>query len=234
MRTGSFHTFTPNSNVEDPSFAIKAGSVAARRPRNTCFGCNSGWMRNIEEYAKPYVTTLMLGDRILLETVHQYALAAFLSLATIRIDIANKTAHAVPPTDHQHLIQHREPGPNWMIWIMRYTEGLGDDYAYRHFPMAIRSFPKGLIGTLSSADIAAGPEDTNTQVATIVVGRLCAHIFSTTALLGFNGYTEPPMCQIWPITGDIDTGYLPGIDARGATWLHETLGRDYNPPKLRK
>jgi hypothetical protein len=80
IKTGSFQTYTPNTNIENPSRTIKAGSVAARRPRNTCFGCNSGWMREIEEHAKPYITALMLGDRILLEPVHQYAVATFLCL----------------------------------------------------------------------------------------------------------------------------------------------------------
>jgi len=84
---------------------------------------------------------------------------------------------------------------------------------------------------LSAAEIAAGPDDTNTQVTTIVVGRLCAHIFSSTVYDDFAGYVEPPMCRIWPITGfDIDTGYLPEIDAEDATWLHEAIGRDRNPP----
>jgi hypothetical protein len=114
---------------------------------------------------------------------------------------------------------------------MKYVEGPGDDYAYRHFPMALRSFPIGKFETLSAAEIAAGPEDTNTQVTTIVVGRLCAHIFSSTVYDDFVGYVEPRMCRIWPTTGfNIDTGYLPEIDAEGATWLHESIGRDRNPP----
>jgi hypothetical protein len=235
VRTGSFHTYTPNTNVEDQTFKIKAGSVANRRPRNTCFECNNGWMRSIEEYARPYITALMLGDRQLLEAPHQYALAAFLSLVTTRIDISNKTARAVPPSDYQHLIQHREPGADWKIWIMRYIDGPGDDYAYRHFPMAMKELPRKMLETLSPQQLSARAEDCNTQVTTIVVGRLCAHIFSTTAYRDFAGYLEPPMCQIWPITGlYIDTGFLPDIDASTATWLHETIGRDRNPPDLRK
>jgi len=136
-------------------------------------------MRDIENYAMPYITALMRGDRIILEPAHHYAVAAFLSLVAVRIDISNGTAHAVPPTDYQTLIRRREPGPSWKIW-MKYVEGPGDDYAYRHFPMALKSFPIGKFETLSAAEIAAGPDDTNTQVTTIVVGRLCARIFSST------------------------------------------------------
>ena len=229
--TGIFRTYTPNSPTEDVSRSLKPGSVAGRRPRNTCFACNSGWMRDIENHARPYITALMRGDRIILEPAHQYAVAAFLSLVAVRIDISNRSAHAIPPTDYQHLIQRREPGPSWKIWIMKYVEGPGDDYGYSHFPMALKFFPIGKFATLSAAEIAAGPEDTNTQVTTIVVGRLCAHIFSSTVYDDFAGYVEPPMCRIWPITGfDIDTGYLPEIDAEDATWLHEAIGRDRNPP----
>lgn len=190
-------------------------------------------MEAIEIYARPYITNLMLGRRQLLEPVHQYALAAFLSLVAIRIDISNRTAQAIPKEDHQHLIENREPGSTWKIWIMRYTEGAGDDYSYAHSPMAMRQFHKSQIPRLTRAEIAARPEDSNTQVTTICVGRLCAHIFSSTDFDEFTGYDGIDLTQLWPITGlAIDTGPLPSIDRLGSVWLHETISRSHNPPRV--
>lgn len=231
ITTGTFHTFVPNTATEGVSRTTKAGSVANRRPRNTCLNCNSGWMRDIEEYAKPYITGLMRGDRLLLEAAHQYAIAAFLSLVSIRIDTSNKLAHPIPIEDYQHLIEKREPGPSWMIWIMKFTDGVGDDYWYNHFPMAMKAFPEGILKTMSPQQLSLTAEDTNTQVTTIVVGRLCAHIFSTTAYHDFIGYEAPAMCPVWPTTGlSIDTRWLPSVNTEEVKWLHEAIGRDRNPP----
>jgi len=235
VRTGSFQTYVPNTNVENPSVMIKAGSVAARRPRNTCISCNGGWMRSIEEHAKPYIEALMAGNRVLLEPAHQYAVATFLCLVTTRIDASAKIAHPIPVSDHHHLIQNREPGPSWKIWIMRFIDGDGSDYWYNQFPMAMKAFPREMLETLSPQQLSARPEDSNTQVTTIVVGRLCAHLFSTTVYDDFTGYVEPAMTQVWPINGmTIDTRWLPGIGAEDVHWLHEAIGRDRNPPDFRK
>jgi hypothetical protein len=234
IKTGSFQTYTPNTNVENSSRKIKAGSVAARRPRNTCYGCNGGWMREIEEYAKPYISALMLGDRILLDTAQQYAVATFLCLVATRIDASAKIAHPIPVSDHTHLIQNREPGPSWKIWIMRFLDGDGSDYWYNQFPMAMKAFPKEILETLSPQQLSARPEDSNTQVTTVVVGRLCAHMFSTTVYDEFSGYVEPAMAQVWPVSGlRIDTRWLPGIRVDDVHWLHEAIGRDRNPPDFR-
>src|SRR6202044_1184238 len=107
------------------------------------------WMRHIEEYARPYIEYLMAGDRLLLEPVHQYAVATFLCLVAVRIDASARIAHPIPVSDHEHLIQNREPGPSWKIWIMRYLDGDGTDYWYNQFPMAMKSFPRAMLETLS-------------------------------------------------------------------------------------
>lgn len=118
---------------------------------------------------------------------------------------------------------------------MRLLDGAGNDYWYNQFPMAMKSFPREMLETLSPQELSARPEDSNTQVTTLVVGRLCAHIFSTTVYEEFTGYEEPPMAQIWPINGlIIDTRWLPGIDTDDVHWLHEAIGRDRNPPDFRK
>jgi hypothetical protein len=118
---------------------------------------------------------------------------------------------------------------------MRFLDGNGTDYWYNQFPMAMKSFPKEMLETLSPQELSARPEDSNTQVTTVVVGRLCAHMFSTTVYDDFTGYVEPAMAQVWPINGlSIDTRWLPGIGTEDVHWLHEAIGRDRNPPDFRK
>lgn len=59
-------TFEPTSKGPNFFQTKRPGSAAKRRPRNTCQVCNEGWMREIEELAKPTVTKLLLGQRTLL------------------------------------------------------------------------------------------------------------------------------------------------------------------------
>ncbi len=78
--------------------------------------------------------------------------------------------------------------------------------------------------------VTAGPEYSNTQVTTLIVGKLCAHLFSSTVWTDFPGYEEPKLSSIWPQGHfDIDTGALPGIAAKLVPWLHETIAREGNP-----
>jgi hypothetical protein len=229
-----FKTYVPNNATEPETRKVKAGSLANRRPRNTCFDCNSGWMEKIETYARPYITNLLLGQPCLLEPIHQYAVAAFLCLVNIRIDISNRIARAIPKEDHEHLMQKREPGSSWRIWIMYYTEGNGRSYEYSHFPMTMKQFRQSELASLTAAEIAGRAEEANTQVTTICIGRLCAHLYSSSVERNFGGYDGAPMTQIWPITGRyIDTHLLPPIDPNNAIWLHETIGRARNPPNFR-
>lgn len=177
----------------------------------------------------------MSGERILLEPTHQYAVAAFLCLVATRIDASAKLAHPIPPSDHLHLINKREPGESWRIWISEYPEGGANDYWYNQFPMAMKAFPRSTLETLSPQQLSARAEDSNTQVTTLVVGRLFAHMFSTAVWTEFGGYLDAPIAQIWPVNGlIIDTHWLPAISEDEVHWLHEAIGRDRNPPDFRK
>jgi len=123
---------------------------------------------------------------------------------------------------------------SWKIWIAEYSEGAGNDYWYNQFPMAMKAFPGSMLETLSPQQLSARPEDSNTQVTTLVVG-LFAHAFSTTIWTEFEGYLDAPIAQIWPINGRIiDTRWLPTIGEDDIHWLHEAIGRDRNPPDFRK
>ena len=188
-------------------------------------------MREIEELAKPHVEQLLLGNGDLLTPSAQSFVATFLCLVTIRIALTNRRARGIPPQDHQHLMERREPPSSWLIWIMRCAEG-GDDYWYSNFPMAMMA-AKSAEEIMSSLERkAVGPEHCNTQVTTMAVGRLCAHVFSTTVYHDFRGYAAPKMTPIWPLSGwDIDTRFLPRITREDVRWLHETIARERDAPR---
>jgi hypothetical protein len=232
IKTGETSTYKARASGPIPSIKVKPGAVAKRRPRNTCTKCNGGWMREIEETAKLKVSALMLGYPFLLGTLDQRHLAAFLCLVSMRIALGNKIARPIPSEDHEYLIANRVPPPSgWRIWIMKYADDRADDYWYGYLPMAMMSPTASEIsGPLNPLSVRA--EHCNMQVTTLVVGKLCAHIFSTTIEYDISHYQGLHMTQIWPPTRfDIDTGFLPAITAETLPWLHEAIASDRDVPE---
>jgi hypothetical protein len=185
-------------------------------------------MRHVEEAARPSVSRLMLGQPFLLDTFSQRLLATFLCLVSMRIELGGQVPRVIPDSDHRYLMQHREPPSNWHVWIARLVDDHANNYWFGHIPMQYVAAPS----EPSLKAVTAGPEYSNTQVTTLIVGKLCAHLFSSTVWTDFPGYEEPKLSSIWPQDHfDIDTRALPRITAKLVPWLHETIAREGNPPE---
>lgn len=228
LKRGYSETYTPRAAGPEPLRRIISGAVAKRRPRNTCFKCNSGWMREIEETAKTSISRLMLAGPTVLETHQQRFIAAFLCLVTMRIELSVDGGRGIPAADHEHLIHYREPPLTWRIWIMTFASEGDDDYWYGYSPMAIHEHD---LSKKIKKD-SFRPEHCNSQVTTIVAGKLCAHTFSSTIWDEFRGYKGIEMAEVWPPSNFVmDTRFLPQIAPDNIPWLHEAISRDRDPPQ---
>jgi len=67
----------------------------------------------------------------------------------------------------------------------------------------------------------------NTKITTLVVGKLCAHVFSSTIPdIGFTGYTGVRLTQIWPPSDfDIDWRTVIRLSDQAVLALSETLSK---------
>jgi hypothetical protein len=215
-------------NIPGPTYfrMVRPGSAAKRQPRNTCIVCNGGWMREIEEAAKPTVTRLMRGERFVLTVLDQRLLAALLCLVAIRMELSGQMRSS-PPSEREHLQQHREPGPRWWIAILKYDDDEPHEFWSAHM---------GMYRARLDDPIHIGPEHCNTQVTTMVAGKMCAHIFFSTAWDGFRGYEGAHLTQIWPLRQlDVDTEFLHSLDNARLPVLHEAIARDATAhPKLKE
>ncbi len=212
---GEFATFV--SKVGGPSHfrKRKEGHVGTRKPRNTCRKCNGGWMRQIEEATMPFMPSLLLGKPYLLDTICQRLLASFLCLVSMRVEFGSRGMRAIPAADRHWLMNHFEPPDEWRIWIARYEGVARMDERYTAIQIA------------SSPDVPAGMEHCNTQVSTLVVGQLCAHLFRSTVWTDFHGYEGINLSLIWPPANfDIDTRFLTVVTETTLPWLHETIARE--------
>jgi hypothetical protein len=211
---GSFDTFVPTAQRLAFHQRVRQGHVATRKPRNTCKKCNGGWMRHIEEAAISIMPPLLLSRQDLLNTLDQRLLASFLCLICMRVELSSRT-RSIPPTDHHWLMDHFEPPANWKIWIARYAGGPLIDERYTALQIA------------SSKNVTAGVEYCNSQVTTLVIGQLCAHLYSSTAWPDFPGYEGIELAPIWPQRClDIEVSMLPTITEADVPWLHEAITRD--------
>jgi len=175
-------------------------------------------MSRIENNAISVGTKLIKGDEFLLDTEGQRKLAAFLCLMAMRLEFLGRM-RAIPPSDRVFLKDHGEPPGLWTIWIAGYRGENADEHWSRYCGMQIGSTPAEKVG----------PDYCNTQVTTMVIGKLCAHLFSSTEtpILGYEGIR---LMRVWPLTDlDMNTRFLPTIPENAILWLHEALARESTP-----
>jgi hypothetical protein len=212
---GEFNTFIPKAKGPALWKKVRPGHVGTRKPRNTCLKCNSGWMRLIEEAAMGIMPPLLLGSARLLWPTEQRLLATFLCLVCMRVEFSSRDMRAIPAADHEWIMKRSEPPAHWKIWIARYSGKPRMDERYTAMQIA------------SSPDVPSGVEHCNSQVSTLVVGKLCAHLFSSTAWRNFIGYEGVDLVQIWPpTTVPIEIANLPVILEEDVPWLHEAVARE--------
>jgi hypothetical protein len=176
-------------------------------------------MSVIESAVAPHVTPLILGQPHLLDTFGQRMLATFLCLVAIRFGFITHPPIAVPKAERDWLRLQHEPPSNWSIWIARYTDENPEEQWARAYGM------QG--GTSPIAPEKIGLGYCNTYVATLVTGKLCAHVFRSTLWTEFGGYEGIHLTRVWPQRKfDIDSRFLPPVDEKALLWLHEAMARE--------
>jgi hypothetical protein len=181
-------------------------------------------MSGIESDAIPVTSPLITGVDLMLDEIGQRKLALLLCLITMRTEFLSNM-RAIPESDRRFLMERRELPPLWSIWITKYG---GDKSAenwsrYTGMQIALESAAK------LQPPNEVGPYHCNSQCTTMVIGKLCAHVFSSTVtpILGYSGVR---LTRIWPLTGlAIDSRFLPVLDDKQVVWLHEAFARESVP-----
>jgi hypothetical protein len=215
LMVGKFETFT--TMLPGPEYSVKQrqGSARQRKPRNTCKCCNGGWMSLIETAAIKPMTPLIHGIDIPLRIDDQRALAALLCLINMRLEFLGDF-RAIPASDRDAIRNTGLPPPGWCIWLAKFTGEKGEELVSRYCAMmsGVLTPPKDV-----------GPELCNTQATTLVIGKLCAHLFRS-SFVPFIEYDGARLTKIWPLTGyDIQSRFMPTISDQAVVSLAESLAR---------
>ena len=113
------------------------------------------------------------------------------------------------------------PLHTWKIWVARYEEHQDpEDHWTGHLGMQIVADPAHNFR----------PHKCNTQVTTMVMGKLLAHLVSSTVYPIPAGYSDVDLTRIWPTSSfDIDSQNMTTLNRFEATDLHESLARSLKP-----
>jgi hypothetical protein len=138
-------------------------------------------------------------------------------MATL-FDAIDAQQSAVPQADRDYMRIRKTAPPDWKIWIAKYN---GDDWLkHRCKRMGMRIVEK-------SSPPVSDDLSCNTQATTLVIRQLCAHIYSSTTMYSFTGYSGVSLAQIWPSTGyNIRWRYAPLIGDDHVVNLSESIGRE--------
>jgi hypothetical protein len=113
-----FHSHTRFIRVKKP------GDIRDWQVRAVCeIVCNNGWMRKVDERARPIMTSLIKGEEIRLGPDEQLAVAVWAALKAMVAEYSE----ADEVTTHHHTQRKRlmnkckPPETGWGIWIGRYV-----------------------------------------------------------------------------------------------------------------
>jgi hypothetical protein len=182
--------------------------------------CNNGWMRRLEDKARPMLIPLLRGDegRRYLGKKEQQTIATWIALKTFVQEYGPYSDKLGHHTQLKMLWKKQlPPSTAWRIWIGRYVE---------HDASALWSsrpwlvLPKSVAGKRKSR-IA---RYYNSQAATYVIGKLFIHVVRCPYQFFMSEWRFPypvsrKLARIWPLTGydviwpqdalsDLEAGYV--------------------------
>ena len=204
------------SQVVEESHRIRPGDPYANRMKIVCGRCNSGWMSQLQQRAKPLLLPMILGQWRPLSPAEQETLATWMTMSVIVRETAHKPTATTSRQDREAFRQSPRPFVNWSIWIGKYnddTAGIFSRAAWQAWETSERT--KAL--ALEDGD----------QVTGLTIGRFFGMAFSSQRNVGavrLRGSREfgrqHGIVPIWPIEANSaePVGVLDWI-----TWQTTTL-----------
>jgi hypothetical protein len=175
-------------------------------------------MSVMEDRGRRSGTRLIMDLPQLMDLNDQDAVAGLLTLIAMRLEFLGDM-RAISSQERDWLRYYREPTNDWKIWISAFGGNDGDEHWSRSYAAQLESKPTDKVG----------PEYCNVRVTTLVIGKLCAHLFYS-PIIDFQGYEGISLTQIWPRRNScIDTSCLSVMSGWDALYLHEAFARE-SPP----
>lgn len=102
---------------------IRAGDPLCSNVPVVCSRCNSGWMSQLQEKARPHLEPMFKGDFNLITRESQKIISRWVCMATITGEHLSRNAEnvSVDASDRMYVKTNSSPPKNWRIWIAKCT-----------------------------------------------------------------------------------------------------------------
>ncbi|MEO5796115.1 MAG: hypothetical protein ABIP34_14755 [Rhodoferax sp.] len=168
-----------------PEIRSSRGPLLARKIRNVCKSCNSGWMSHLEVSAKDCLKNMILDQPTMLNDREQSQVSAWVTMTCTMAEFTDVRSVAIPAENRAYLMKSKLPPVGWRIFLGRSTD---DEFAYSH------------TGSAMMTEGSEPPKSANTQTSTFKIGALLVHAVSSTLFDASVLSEKLPnhLKQIWP------------------------------------
>lgn len=174
------------------------GDPLSRRVKCVCEECNTGWMKDLQDAAKPIVVPMLTGERVVLNRRDQRTLASWISMSVMCSERGKDQMPAISQDDRDILFEYRlPPKANWRIWLGHYRPDRSPTQ-WDHRALLISKAKE-----VDQAAFAASPTY-NTQSTTYSVGELFIHAVSSdwpTCVRKYKIFPRGLLVELWPPNG---------------------------------
>lgn len=165
------------------------GHPGSKKVPYVCVGCNTGWMSRLEQRTRPLLIPLIEGRYHRISKFDQKVLATWFAKTAMVAEFMYPTRTAIPDSDRLFVLAELEAPAHWSIWIADYVGTKWRNLSLYH---QICTLPPG-------AGAPPKPLIPDTQFTSIGIGRLFAHVASSTdGEFVFTREEQTPLRRIWP------------------------------------
>jgi hypothetical protein len=209
-----FHSVEVRESGEEiTDTRIRAGDPLNAQIR-VCRDCNHGWMREIQEDARPTLSSMFERDFLLLDRTQQEKLATWVCMSTMASDFLPRHEYSIVsnPKERKFLISKRAPPSHWRIWIA-HCEAFSALGQWLRF-----SFPARLDNNVPKPELGERLLP-NSQTTAFVINRIFFFAMSSPAnnfLWRWDWHTysqaKKHLFQIWPVIYNVVPWGLTSMD----------------------
>ena len=222
-------------NPDPAEVRIRAGDTLDASVPVACGECNSGWMSEIQNRAKPYLIPLINTELCVLDHYAQSIIAAWIAMASMTGEYVSKSDEriGVRQCDRDWLKDTQTAPSNWKIWIGRHRP-VSSDMRWVH-----------VVGTILDADVlpatlSDADRRPNTQTTSFTIGELYFFAMSTPYPAIANTWNwrtarraRGRLVQIWPHTSMGIFWPMPLMTDADAASFGTAVARDFDERAIR-
>ncbi len=192
--------YHPKVGTIEEGASHRPGALHTIKIRAVCATCNTGWMRNLEEAARPFLTPLIKGSLIALGVEQGTIVARWVALKCIVAEHASRDTTLTPETDRFALRDRGAIPDYFQIYLINHNIKHGIRYN-RH------SVGISLTGPVSNPPPWGRPK--NVQSISFLLGRILVHL-NASRIENYtieSRYRTFPInvwetCRLWPFVGN--------------------------------